>query len=369
MTLPSEHDSATASSANHTAPSDIDIIEKVAATKVFFETLYNSKEFSDVTPRSLRRRAMEKALYEVDQWPHSTKAQQRRMFYHLESNNLREARVRKSRQIHKAADNRGELADFETVRLLGKGSFGVVRLVRERAVREKGQSQRQKPVYAMKVIKKSEMIRNCQEGHLRAERDFLVSCAEGSSWVVPLLASFQDPDHLFLVMEFEIGGDFLGLLLRHTIINEQATRFYAAEMILCIEEAHKLGWIHRDVKPDNFLISASGHLKISDFGLAFNGHWSHNQSYHKAKRYDLIDHYGIAVTGDQQDQEEAQTLANAHRLAQTVTSKDSKTTKTTSISFRATSLDRRRLARSVVGTSQYMAPEVVRGTWYDGRCD
>lgn len=125
-------------------------------------------------------------------------------------------------------------------------------------------------VYAMKVIRKADMLRNAQEGHLRAERNFLVA-AEGSKWVVPLITAFQDDKHLYLVMDFCIGGDFLGLLIRKNILSEQITKWYMAEMILCVEEAHKMKWIHRDVKPDNFLIGADGHLKISDFGLAFDG--------------------------------------------------------------------------------------------------
>lgn len=363
------------SSAESAAPSppidqltntSIGVIEKVAATKVFFETLYNSKEFSDVTPRSLRRRKMERALYEAADLAPSSKADQRRSFYRTESDHLRQLRVMKSRRTQTSGTS-GDLSGFETIRVLGKGSFGVVRLVRERGHSSNSPPDKS-PVYAMKVIRKSEMLRNSQEGHLRAERDFLVSCTESSKWVVPLLASFQDMGHLYLVMEYEIGGDFLGLLLRRTIINEHATQFYAAEMVLCIEEAHRMQWIHRDVKPDNFLISSSGHLKISDFGLAFNGHWSHNQSYYNEQRYSLLERFGVAVTGDKQDCDEAQTINNAHRLAQVIHEQGGKDV---SGRFKAPNgrFDRRKLAKSVVGTSQYMAPEVVRGSWYDGRCD
>ncbi|CAI4216846.1 unnamed protein product [Parascedosporium putredinis] len=69
-------------------------------------------------------------------------------------------------------------------------------------------------------------------------------------------------------------------------------------MILCVEEAHRLGCIHRDVKPDNFLVSSSGHLKISDFGLAFDGHWSHDTAYYNYQRYSLVRQLGIVVDGD-----------------------------------------------------------------------
>lgn len=106
--------------------------------------------------------------------------------------------------------------------------------------------------------------------------------------IVPLVASFQDLNNLYLVMEYMPGGDFLGLLIRDNVLPESVAKFYVAEMILCIEEAHSLHWIHRDVKPDNFLISSSGHLTISDFGLAFDGHWSHDQAYFTNHRYSLL---------------------------------------------------------------------------------
>lgn len=80
-----------------------------------------------------------------------------------------------------------------------------------------------KTVYAMKVIRKADMLRNAQEGHLRAERNFLVA-AEGSKWVVPLITAFQDLKHLYLVMDFCVGGDFLGLLIRKNILSEQISK-------------------------------------------------------------------------------------------------------------------------------------------------
>lgn len=80
-----------------------------------------------------------------------------------------------------------------------------------------------KTVYAMKVIRKADMLRNAQEGHLKAERNFLVAAA-GSKWVVPLISAFQDLKHLYLVMDFCIGGDFLGLLIRKNILSEQITK-------------------------------------------------------------------------------------------------------------------------------------------------
>ncbi|KAF2174185.1 hypothetical protein M409DRAFT_62303 [Zasmidium cellare ATCC 36951] len=196
----------------------------------------------------------------------------------------------------------------------------------------------------MKVIRKSEMLRACQEGHLRAERDFLVA-SEGSRWVVPLIASFQDNTNLYLVMEYMIGGDFLGLLLREDALEEDVARY------------------------------SSGHLKISDFGLAFNGHWAHSQTYYNAQRETLLEKIGIKIKGDEFD--EADDMDGQQDGADSKSSPGRGTPKPDAeegarreglLNWR-NRIERRKLARSVVGTSQYMAPEVILGYPYDGRCD
>jgi protein-serine/threonine kinase len=148
-------------------------------------------------------------------------------------------------------------------------------------------------------------------------------------------------------------------------------------MILCIDETHKMSWIHRDVKPDNFLISASGHLKISDFGLAFDGHWSHSQAYYSNHRQYLLEKLGIKITGDEHDVAEA-TSANGDadqdlRMPSRTPSCNKRDVEENAkreglLNWRNRT-ERRKLARSVVGTSQYMAPEVIMGQPYDGRCD
>jgi protein-serine/threonine kinase len=195
-------------------------------------------------------------------------------------------------------------------------------------------------------------------------------------------------------MEYMSGGDFLGLLIRENILHEAVARFYTAEMILCIEEAHRLRVIHRDIKPDNFLISASGHLKISDFGLAFDGHWSHDASYYSYHRYSLLSKLGIEVGGDEQDRKNGESLQRQLQWPQLVAGKnmdkhqwhsDGDYVCTGEAGGHATSPGRdgdlagviawrnrcgiRTSANSCVGTSQYMAPEVVQGVNYDGRCD
>ncbi|KAI5364311.1 Putative protein kinase [Septoria linicola] len=176
-------------------------------------------------------------------------------------------------------------------------------------------------------------------------------------------------------MEYMIGGDFLGLLLRFDVLEESTAKWYVAQMILCIEEAHKMKWIHRDIKPDNFLISASGHLKISDFGLAFDGHWSHSQMYYTNQRENLLERVGIEVAGDELDV--AQDVACGEmehewkprrRDVPSKSAAEEHAHREGLLDWRNRN-DRKKMARSIVGTSQYMAPEVIQGYHYDGRCD
>lgn len=201
----------------------------------------------------LRRKKFEQEMCDVGM-PHEDRILAREKWFRAESEHLRQMRVLKASSIARHNAKGVSIAGYDTLRVLRKGSFGVVRLVTENDQKVSGEMQKvrsitlphghtpdseksqhattNKPlpsgkpvsdVYAMKVIRKSEMLRACQEGHLRAERDFLVA-SEGSRWVVPLLASFQDNSNLYLVMEYMIGGDFLGLLLREDVLEEEVAR-------------------------------------------------------------------------------------------------------------------------------------------------
>ncbi|EXJ53828.1 AGC/NDR protein kinase [Cladophialophora yegresii CBS 114405] len=377
----------------------IKTVEATATAKMYLELHFNS--LLNRTPtRDLRHRDLEKMIKERH-LPLESQSRARKTWEKAESDNLRQVRALKTTTNQAKASRGISPGGFTTISVLGKGSFGIVRLVKGPGSKDEGgategkligklpankpsrsnlkssflsrrrsSAQPKMEVCAMKVIRKSDMIRNSQEGHLRAERDFLVA-AEGSRWIVPLIAAFQDWRHLYLVMEYCIGGDFLGLLIRKNVLSEDTTKWYVAEMILCVEEAHRMKWIHRDVKPDNFLIAWDGHLKISDFGLAFDGEWSHDQRFYHQTRQSLLEELGVNVDGDEQDKQEKQ--AQSHHTGKRRGKEDSMSNGNPAIGepildFRNRS-QRRKMARSVVGTSQYMAPEVIRGEMYDGRCD
>ena len=226
-------------------------VEIVAAAKVYFETYFHKLLMEPSSPRSMRLKKFDQKMADLG-LSHDQRSNARDQWNRVESDHLRQMRVLKSTSLMRHCVKGVSIAGFEVIRILGKGSFGVVRLVTEKIVHEPTQSRNEdetsnlpsdadvsnidgtakhnlptgKPlsdVFAMKVIRKSEMLRACQKGHLRAERDFLVG-AEGSRWVVPLISSFQDNTNLYLVMEYMIGGDFLGLLLREDVLDEQVAR-------------------------------------------------------------------------------------------------------------------------------------------------
>ncbi|KAK6161289.1 hypothetical protein DH2020_004670 [Rehmannia glutinosa] len=120
-------------------------------------------------------------------------------------------------------------------------------------------------VYAMKKLKKSEMLRRGQVEHVKAERNLLAEV--DSNCIVKLYCSFQDEEYLYLIMEYLPGGDMMTLLMRKDTLTEDEARFYVGETVLAIESIHRRNYIHRDIKPDNLLLDRNGHMKLSDFGL------------------------------------------------------------------------------------------------------
>uniref|UniRef100_A0A673GGE1 Rho-associated protein kinase n=1 Tax=Sinocyclocheilus rhinocerous TaxID=307959 RepID=A0A673GGE1_9TELE len=147
-----------------------------------------------------------------------------------------------------------KLDDFDRVKLIGRGAFGAVQLVRHKASQQ---------VYAMKQLSKFEMVKRSDSAFFWEERDIMAFSK--SHWIVQLCCAFQDEKYLYLVMEFMPGGDLVTLTSNYDIPEEWA-RFYTAEVVLALDAIHSLGFIHRDIKPDNMLLDRNGHLKLADFG-------------------------------------------------------------------------------------------------------
>ena len=246
---------------------------------------------------------------------------------HKEGENLRKKRKKIS------------IFDFEPLKIIGKGAFGEVRVCKYIPNGD---------IVAIKKMKKEEMHKKNQVLHVRAERDVLSEAK--NEWIVDLKFSFQDQNYLYLGMEFLPGGDLMSLLMARDILPEQEAKFYAAEIVLAIESVHKLDCIHRDLKPDNVLIDADGHIKLSDFGLS------------KKLDLKLMDNpgqngpkYNYGNNMNNNNVKGAnQNLSYAQQFSQFKNIKNKK---------------RRAFAFSTVGTPDYIAPEVIRQKGYGQEID
>lgn len=157
----------------------------------------------------------------------------------------RSQHARKETEFLRLKRTRLGLDDFESLKVIGRGAFGEVRLVQKKDTGH---------IYAMKILRKADMLEKEQVAHIRAERDILVE-ADGA-WVVKMFYSFQDKRNLYLIMEFLPGGDMMTLLMKKDTLTEEETQFYISETVLAIDAIHQLGFIHRDIKPDNLLLDA-----------------------------------------------------------------------------------------------------------------
>lgn len=144
--------------------------------------------------------------------------------------------------------------DFNVIKVIGRGAFGEVQLVRHKSTNN---------VYAMKRLSKFEMIKRPDSAFFWEER-YIMAHAD-SEWIVQLHYAFQDSKYLYMVMEYMPGGDIVSLMSMYEIPEKWAV-FYTMEVVLALDTIHNMGFIHRDVKPDNMLLDRTGHLKLADFG-------------------------------------------------------------------------------------------------------
>ncbi|KAL1395497.1 hypothetical protein pipiens_011203, partial [Culex pipiens pipiens] len=150
--------------------------------------------------------------------------------------------------------------DFELKKVLGKGGYGKVFQVRKTTGADAN------AYFAMKVLKKASIVRNQKDtAHTRAERNILEAVRH--PFIVELVYAFQTGGKLYLILEYLSGGELFMHLEREGIFLEDTTCFYLCEIILALEHLHNLGIIYRDLKPENVLLDAQGHVKLTDFGL------------------------------------------------------------------------------------------------------
>jgi len=293
-------------------------LDKATKAKLTLENYY-SNLVSQHKDRKQRWQRLEENLNSEENMTEDQKDEQRRQHASKETEFLR---LRRSRL---------GVEDFDPLKVIGRGAFGEVRLVQKRDTGH---------VYAMKILRKSAMVEKEQVAHVRAERDILVEADH--QWVVKMYYSFQDPINLYLIMEFLPGGDMMTLLMKKDTLSEECSQFYVMETALAIDYIHNLGFIHRDIKPDNLLLDANGHIKLSDFGLCTGLQKSHRTDFYRHLSHSHIKPSDFSTASGPMD---------SKRRAE------------------SWKRNRRALAYSTVGTPDYIAPEVFLQTGYTSTCD
>ncbi|XP_063072041.1 serine/threonine-protein kinase 38 isoform X1 [Engraulis encrasicolus] len=319
--------SSGSSMSNHTK-------ERVTMTKVTLENFY-SNLIAQHEEREMRQQKLERVMDE-EGLPEEEKRMRRSEHARKETEFLRLKRTRLG------------LDDFESLKVIGRGAFGEVRLVQKKDTGH---------VYAMKILRKADMLEKEQVGHIRAERDILVQA--DSLWVVKMFYSFQDKLNLYLLMEFLPGGDMMTLLMKKDTLTEEETQFYVAETVLAIDSIHQLGFIHRDIKPDNLLLDSKGHVKLSDFGLCTGLKKAHRTEFYRNLNHSLSNDFTWEAKA-------GLSLGVLVFLPHFSTASQNMNSKRKAETWKR---NRRQLAFSTVGTPDYIAPEVFMQTGYNKLCD
>ncbi|KAJ9183790.1 hypothetical protein P3X46_007600 [Hevea brasiliensis] len=301
-------------------------LERVAAAKLFIENHYKA-QMKHIQQRKERRSVLEKQLASSD----ASQEEQINLLKDLERKETEYMRLKR----HKIC-----VDDFDLLTIIGRGAFGEVRLCREK---------KSGNIYAMKKLKKSEMLSRGQVEHVKAERNLLAEVA--SHCIVKLYYSFQDAEYLYLIMEYLPGGDIMTLLMKEETLTETVARFYIAQSVMAIESIHKHNYIHRDIKPDNLLLDKNGHMKLSDFGLC--------------KPLDCSNLYAINENEALDDGNLKESVDVDGRFPDT----GGRRWKSPREQLQHWQINRRKLAYSTVGTPDYIAPEVLLKKGYGMDCD
>lgn len=150
--------------------------------------------------------------------------------------------------------------DFTPIRVLGRGTYGKVMLVR---------CKKDNKHYAMKSMSKKILQETGQTQQTLHEKDVLLKTVH--PFLVFAHATFQTAAQIFIILDYVPGGELFGRLKEEGQFNEDRTRLYAAEILLGLGFLHSKGLIYRDLKPENILVDDKGHVKITDFGYVKEG--------------------------------------------------------------------------------------------------
>ncbi|CAK1595136.1 unnamed protein product [Parnassius mnemosyne] len=183
------------------------------------------------------------------------------------------SKIRKRSKVNLNGASKVDISHFDLLKVLGTGAYGKVFLVRKRCGVDEGK------LYAMKVLKKASIVQKLKTAeHTRTERQVL-EAVRACPFLVTLHYAFQTDAKLHLILDYVAGGELFTHLYQREHFHENEVRIYIAEIILALEQLHKLGIIYRDIKLENILLDAEGHIVLTDFGLSKEFCGGENRAY------------------------------------------------------------------------------------------
>uniref|UniRef100_A0A1I7YY77 Protein kinase domain-containing protein n=1 Tax=Steinernema glaseri TaxID=37863 RepID=A0A1I7YY77_9BILA len=146
---------------------------------------------------------------------------------------------------------------LKPVCVIGRGTFGRVELCRH------AQTERH---YALKVLNIAKLVSTRQVEHVHNEKRVLAQLQH--PFIVKLLSTAKDQINVYMILEFVSGGEIFSYLRASGAFPSPMAKFYAAEVVLALEYIHSFNIAYRDLKPENLMLTADGHIKLTDFGFA-----------------------------------------------------------------------------------------------------
>ncbi len=146
---------------------------------------------------------------------------------------------------------------------LGCGSFSRVCYARQ-IKRELPRSKW--PEFAIKIMDMERLEANNYKVNASTEIAILTTLTHPG--ISRLISSFQWKGGVYLVLEYAERGDLQKFIAQYGSLNEESTRWVVGEIIETICYIHSSGFVYSDIKPENILITRSGHIKLVDFGAA-----------------------------------------------------------------------------------------------------
>eukprot|EP01135_Chromosphaera_perkinsii_P003648 Nk52_evm27s250 gene=Nk52_evmTU27s250 len=257
------------------------------------------------------------------------------------------------------------IQDFEILKPISRGAFGKVYLAKRKNSED---------LFAIKVIKKADMVRKNMVDQVITERNAMALAK--NTFIVRLFYSFQSKEHLYLVMEYMIGGDLGSLLQVFGYFDEDMARMYAAQIVLALEYLHSHGIVHRDLKPDNILINEDGHIKLTDFGLSRIPSHTGGPKVEESNVNSGSGNRKLRSGGDYSNPYtrtpgQIRSLASTFTFSPEAEEEGVSESARKSLKFQRQKSVRRTIIQqdNVVGTPDYVAPELLLGTGHGSATD